>query len=139
MLFTTRSPELLNHYLRFPGGSMSGWLFREGGRPIGFGLLNVVPTHSGRLGKIVECFLESPDVVLWHAALGALTRQLYALGADVAECLASTKWVEQACLLAGYRPKHEPASLLLHDPDRLLPRDVPFHLTSLEGDLVCPF
>ncbi len=136
LIFTTRSSELLNYYLRFPGDSMmSGWLFREAGRPVGFAVLNVLPTYTARLGNVVECFLESPDVDLWHAAIVALTHQLHAQGADLAQCQASTSWAEQACLRAGYRPTREPAMLLLRDPDRILPRDLPFHLTKLEGDL----
>jgi len=135
LIFTTRSSELLNYYLRFPGDSMmSGWLFREAGRPVGFAILNVLPTYAARLGNVVECFLESPDVDLWHAAIVALTHQLHAQGADLAQCHASTSWAEQACLRAGYRPTREPAILLLRDPDRILPRDLPFHLTKLEGD-----
>jgi hypothetical protein len=31
-ILTTRSSELLNYYLRCPGASMSGWLFRAAGR-----------------------------------------------------------------------------------------------------------
>lgn len=139
LIFTTRSSELLNYYLRFPGDSMSGWLFREAGRPVGFAVLNVLSTYTARLGNVVECFLESPDGDLWHAAIVALTRQLHALGADLAESLASTAWAEQACLRAGYRPKREPAIFLLRDPDRLLPRDLPIHLTKLEADLAYLF
>jgi hypothetical protein len=124
LIFTTRSSELLNYYLRFPGDLMSGWLFREAGRPVGFAVLNVLPTHTSRLGNVVECFIESPDVDLWHAAIMALTHQLYAQGADLAQCLASTSWAEQACLRAGYRPTRDPTILLLRDPDRILPRDL---------------
>jgi hypothetical protein len=72
LIFTTRSSELLNYYLRFPGDLMSGWLFREAGRPVGFAVLNVLPTHTSRLGNVVECFIESPDGVrpaecIWKA------------------------------------------------------------------------
>jgi hypothetical protein len=134
LILTTRSGELLNYYLQFPGGSMSGWLFRAAGRPVGFAVLNVLSTGAGHLGNIVECFLESPDVDLWHAAIVSLTRQLGVLGADLAQCMASTAWAEKACYRTAYRPMRQPVVLLLRDRDRTLPRDLPFHLTKLEGD-----
>ncbi len=134
LILTTRSSALLNYYLRCSGGSISGWLVRAAGRPVGFAVLNVLDTGAGRLGNIVECFLEAPDPDLWHAAIFALTRQLDIQGADLAQCVASTAWAEQACSRAAYRPTRQGVVLLLRDRDRALPRDRPFHLTKLEGD-----
>ena len=78
-VLTDRSAARLNHFLEFPRQAMSGWeLLDITGRACGFGLLNVIPQHQGRIriGKIVDCLLGSTDVALWHAAISALAHEL---------------------------------------------------------------
>jgi hypothetical protein len=54
-VLNARSPTHLNAYLRYPRPGMSGWLVTEGdgGRFLGFALLNVVHREGVRAGKIV--------------------------------------------------------------------------------------
>ena len=131
---TTRSSELLNYYLRYPGGTMSGWVFDDGARLAGFALLNVMPDRGIRQGKIVECFLDSTDDDMWHAAITALRHELKGQGADIASCYASTAWQERASLRAGFMPLEHSQPFFLRDPQGRVPRDIPFHLTPLEAD-----
>jgi hypothetical protein len=131
---TTRSSELLNYYLRYPGGPMSGWAFDDGSRQVGFAVLNIMIERDVRQGKIVECFLETTDEDLWHAAITELRRELKRQGADVASCYASTGWQERASRRAGFIPLQQSQPFFLRDPQRRLPRDIPFHLTPLEAD-----
>ena len=131
---TTRSSELLNYYLRYPGGPMSGWVFSDGSRLVGFAVLNVMIENGIRQGKIVECFLETTHDDLWHAAITELRRELKRQGADTASCYASTAWQERASRRAGFIPLQQPQPFFLRDPQGRLPRDIPFHLTPLEAD-----
>jgi hypothetical protein len=131
---TTRSSELLNYYLRYPGGPMSGWVFNDGSRNVGFAVLNIMSERDIRQGKIVECFLGTTDEDLWHAAITELRRELKRQGADTASCYASTTWQERASRRAGFMPLQQPQPFFLRDPQSRLPRDIPFHLTPLEAD-----
>jgi hypothetical protein len=133
VVFTRRHPDLLNHLLRYPGKTLSGWAIERGGRMIGFGLLAVIPKGPTRVGKIVECFLPGRDPADWHAAIDALTRQLGHLGADLALACGSTEWTAKALRAAGYRERYR-LSFSIRDRSKLLPRDLPFHLTFLEAD-----
>ena len=129
-----RTAQLLNYYLRYPAGAMSGWLVQEGSRAIGLAQLNVVEAGDHRRGRIVECYLASPDDDLWHAAVRALKHELKDQGADVASCYASTTWLDQACRRAGFLPMSERQQFFLRDEGGELPRDLPYHFTFLEAD-----
>jgi hypothetical protein len=133
LVYTSRCPDLLNYYLRYPGGNVTGWLVEDEGRVAGFALLNVVRAGALRQARVADCFLDRPDEALWHAALTALAGQARALGADDLLCLASTPWVESALGQAGFRPAGQ-TDLLVRDRAGLLPRHAPYHLTHLEGD-----
>jgi len=134
LVFTSRSSELFNYYLQYPGGTMSGWMLEGHQGPLGVALLNVVREGKIRRGNIVECFLNAPDVDPWHAAIVALTQQLHAQHADIATCYASTPWILEACRHAGFRSSRALQKFYLRDRDRHLPEQAPFHLTHLEGD-----
>lgn len=133
VIFTSRGPSWLNHALAYPRRKLTGSLVEAQGRVRGFGLLNVVPREGYRLGKIVECFLDTAAPGLWHAAVFALTQELSAQGADVAEGFASTPWMTEALRACGFYATHT-VNFLLRDRHNFLPRDLPFHLTPFEAD-----
>ena len=135
-IFTDRSPSRLNTFLRFPRQAFTGWHLRDdSGRLRGFALLNVVPQNGGRtrMGKIVDCFLDSTDVRLWHGAITGLTRELKRQGTDMAQCYASSPWLADALALGGYVSRFG-VKFHIRDPRGLIPRGATFHLTTLEGD-----
>ncbi|HEV3164604.1 MAG TPA: acetyltransferase [Isosphaeraceae bacterium] len=133
VIFTSRHPEWLNHALRYPRSRLSGYLVYHENRLRGFGLLNVVAEPELRKGKIVECFLDEPDPALWHAVIMALTEELRVQQADVVEILGSTPWIREGLSASGFYEAHH-ANFMLHDRKKLLPTNVPFHLTSFEAD-----
>jgi hypothetical protein len=159
-ILTDRPSQRLNHMLRFPRQSMTGWriLAREPndrpgenlaepsdglelqGRPgdgklLGFALLNVVPQDGGRtrLGKIVDCLLIGSDPDRWRAAIDALTGELGKQGADVVQAYAGTPWLAEALRRAGFVTRFA-LDIHLCDPQQLIPRQGPFHFSPLEAD-----
>jgi hypothetical protein len=115
---------------------MSGWELRDvAGRTCGFGLLNVIPQHQGRIriGKIVDCLVGNTDVDLWHAALGALTHELARQGADLVQAFASTPWMTEGLRRSGFVSRFD-LEFNLRDRQDLIPHGVPFHFTPLEAD-----
>jgi hypothetical protein len=134
-VLTSRPAELLNYFLRYPSGTISGWSVHEGNEQVGFALLNIhTEKRDHRHGTIVDCYLASSDLDLWHAAIVALKCELKDQGADIATCYASTSLVDQACRRAGFLAREKQVPFLVRDLGGLLPRDVPYHLTSLEAD-----
>jgi hypothetical protein len=130
---TLRTPELLNHYLRYPGKNISGWVLKEGNQVRGFALLSIVRQQAFRIGRIADCFLDSLDSDLWHAALHALTNQLIENNADMVVCYGSTHWIAKALKENGfYVLKTSP--LLVRDAKKLIPENASFYLTHLEAD-----
>ena len=134
VVFTSRRASLLNHYLRYPRGTVTGWLVRQAGQPVGVALLNCWEKRGLRVGKIVDCFLavDAPDK--WHAAVFALTEELRRQGSDVATCFASTPWMNRALQDSGFAQSGS-TPFYLRDPGNQIPRTTPFHLTHLEADL----
>jgi len=135
-ILTNRAAARLNHFLRFPRQTMSGWeLLDIAGRICGFGLLNVIPQHEGRIrtGKIVDCLVGSTDVDLWHAAISALTRELARQDADLVQVFASTPWMTEGLRRSGFVSRFE-LDFHLRDRQGLIPRGVPFHFTPIEAD-----
>ncbi len=135
-ILTGRDPARLNAFLRFPRQAMSGWHLLDDNRQLrGLAVLNLVPKDQGRTrtGKIVDCLLDDIEVDLWHAAVRALTRELRRQGADLAQAYASTPWTADALRRSGYASRF---AVKFHIRDRLglIPHDVMFHLTPLEGD-----
>ncbi len=132
-VFTNRRPELLNHFLRYPRGGISGWLLARDGQVVGFGLLGVVRGRDACLGKVVDCVLADTDPALWHASLDALTRELKRRGADVAEGFGSTEWTALALRSAGYSESYR-LELHLRDKHHAVPAGAVYHLTPIEAD-----
>jgi hypothetical protein len=133
LAFSSRSPEVLNYYLAYPGGNLAGWTIHAGGSVLGFGLLNVALVHGIRQARVVDCFLAAQEDDLWHAALSGLVEQARACSADEVLCFASTPWMARALQRTGF-VSTEATELLLRDRKGLLPGHVPFHVTHLEGD-----
>jgi hypothetical protein len=134
LALTSRTSALLNHYLDYPAGIFNGWTLHEGGRVVGFAVLSIVRDASVRRGKIVECMLDGPEPDLWHAAIVGLAQELKDQGADTAGAFGSTPWVQMACRQAGFQPLRRLQTFFCRDDRALLPHEVPFHLTQLEGD-----
>jgi hypothetical protein len=135
-ILTRRDPERLNFILRFPRQAMTGWhLLDHTGQLRGLAVLNVIPKDQGRTrtGKVVDCLLDGTDVAPWHAAMLALTRELARQGADLAQAYASTPWATEALGNSGFKSRFA-VKFHIRDRQGLIPRNVPFHLTPLEGD-----
>jgi hypothetical protein len=133
VVYTSRGPAWLNHALRYPRSRVTGWLVEHAGRVRGFALLNVVKRGDARVGKIVDCFLDSDTPALWHAAIAAIVAELRTQRADVVEGFGSTPWMVQALRATGFHVAQE-INFLLHDKAGLLPPSAVFHLTPFEGD-----
>lgn len=129
-----RSPELLNHFLRFPHGRLSGWWLVQDHQVIGFALLSRVERDALSIGKIVDCLLDPAKADAWAASIGALTRELRRQGCAVAVCYGSTPWMAHALSANGYFRRGR-TPFYLRDPQGKLSLDCPIHLTHLEGDL----
>jgi hypothetical protein len=130
---TTRTPELLNHYLRYPRGTLSGWTLHAEGALLGFGMISIVPEGTARKGKIIECFLDREDRDYWRAAIAALTRELGRQSADYVTGFGSTPWACEAFEADGFVQLNS-SDFQLRDKKKLISREKPFHLTCLEAD-----
>jgi hypothetical protein len=132
---TSRGADLLNHFLRYPRGGLTGWHVLKGGTLRGFAVLAVVPELGGvRTGKLAELVLDDPDDAdLWHAAASASTDELARQGADVALGFASTDRTANALRDSGFAPG-SPLEFRLRDRSKLIPAGSAFHLTPLEAD-----
>lgn len=130
---TSRSPEILNHYLQFPLNNFRGFLL-EDTRVRGFALLTLVNKPHVQVGRIVECFLDTPDARLWNEAIALLEAEAVRQGAEVISCYGSTPWMSAALRNNGFFRRGR-TPFYLRDPKRLVPRSAPFHLTHLEADL----
>jgi hypothetical protein len=135
-ILTTRDPARLNAFVRFPRQAVSAWHLLDGtGRLRGLAILNIIPKDGDRtrLGKVVDCLLDTVDIDLWHAAFAALTRELASQGADLAQAYGSTPWAAEALRRSGYRSRFA-VKFHIRDRQGLIPKDPVFHLTPLEGD-----
>src|SRR5262249_5916325 len=120
----------------FPRQAMSGWHLLDGsGRLRGLAVLNIIPKDGGRTrnGKVVDCLLDDVDPDAWHAAFLALTRELMTQGADLAQAYGSTPWAAEALGRSGFSSRFA-VKFHIRDREGLIPKDVTFHLTPLEGD-----
>jgi hypothetical protein len=132
-IHTHRTPELLNHFLRYPKKNITGWHILQKGHLRGFALLSIVKHGHVRTGRIADCFLDSLDQDLWHAALLALTKQLGEESADMVECYGTTPWMVDALKRNGFNCQRQ-SPFAFRDPKKLLPADASFYLTHLEAD-----
>jgi hypothetical protein len=133
---TDRSSDRLNAFLGFPGQAMTGWhLVSAEDQLRGFAVLNIIPQDGGatRIGRVVDCMLDTVEIDPWYAAIVALTDELKRQGADVAQVYAGTHWLVEALERAGYSTRFA-LDFRLRDRGNLVPRDSPFHLTAIEAD-----
>lgn len=135
-ILTDRSPGRLNSLLRFPGQNMTGWhLLGKDEKPIGFAILNVVPQDGGktRIGKVVDCVLNTTDVERWTLAFIRLADQLDIQGADLAQAYAGAPWLERALKAANFTTRFA-LDFRLRDRAGRVPREGPFHIMPIEAD-----
>jgi hypothetical protein len=132
-VFTGRGSDILNHLLRHPSGTIKGYLLVSAGTILGFALLNLFVQGRCRVGKIVDCLLNSANPTQWQDALLALTSRLQASGADVASGCGGPPWVSAAYRANRFRESY-PLEFRHRDRNRLIPRDQPFYLTFVEAD-----
>jgi predicted N-acetyltransferase YhbS len=131
LAFTGRHAGEVDALLAYPCGGPSAFCVERDGRAVGLGVLNVI--GPGRVGKVVELFLDDRDPAPWRDAFGALADELARRGAVAAMACASTPWAAAALGAAGFRHAFD-LDLHVRDPARRLPADVPCHLTFFEAD-----
>jgi hypothetical protein len=128
-----RDHLLLNYFLRCPLSGFSGWTVHTSQRMIGFAVLTITPHGRIRLGKIVDCWLDTEDPSCWGAAVAALSDRLRALSADDVTCYATTPSLHAALLRNGFAKSWE-RNVYFRDKQHLLPRDLPFGFSMLDAD-----
>ena len=128
-----RDHLLLNYFLRCPLPGFSGWTIHASQRMIGFAVLTITTHGRIRLGKIVDCWLDTEELPTWQAAVAALIDRLRALSADDVTCYATTPSLGAALLWNGFVKSWE-RDVYFRDKQQLLPRDLPFGFSMLEGD-----
>jgi hypothetical protein len=133
MVTCRRDHLLLNYFLRYPLSGFSGWTIHTSQGMIGFAVLKITPHGRIRLGKIVDCWLDTEDPLRWQAAVAALIDRLRVLSADLVTCYAATPSMHTALLWNGFAKSGE-SNVYIRDKQQSLPRDVPFGLSMLEGD-----
>jgi hypothetical protein len=133
MVTCQRDHLLLNYFLRYPLSGFSGWTIHTSQRMVGYALLKITPDGPVRIGKIVDCWLDTEDPSCWQAAVAALLVRLRALAADVVTCYGSTPSLQAALLRNGFAKAGE-TNVYFRDKQQSLPRDLPLGLSMLEGD-----
>lgn len=132
-IHSLRTPELLNHFLRYPRKNITGWHLIKDGQVRGFALLSVVQHGNVRTGRIADCFLDCLDLHLWQAAIYALTDQLARQSADMAACYGTTPWMAKILKCNGFYCQRL-SPFMIQDRKKLLPEAASFYLTHLEAD-----
>jgi hypothetical protein len=128
-----RDHLLLNYFLRCPLSGFSGWTIHTSQGMIGFAVLKITPRGRIRLGKIVDCWLDTEDPSCWEAAVAALIDRLRALSADDVTCCATTPGLHAALLRNGFAKSGE-SNVYIRDRHQSLPRDLPLGLSMLDRD-----
>ena len=134
LVMTTRSSAMLNHFLRFPGKTFSGYHIKKDGRLIGMVMLNNIKRSHLITVKLVDLILYANDPVLWRSALVAVCS--YAketFGAHSISCVASAPVFKEALASSGFTVLSN-TPFCLWDPQSILRLDRPFHLTHMESD-----
>jgi hypothetical protein len=133
MVTCQRDHRLLNYLLRYPLSGFSGWTIHTSGRLIGFALVKVSPHGRLQLGKIVDCWLDTEDPSLWHAAIAGLIGRFRGQAADDVTCYATNPSLHTALVRNGFVKSGE-HNVCVRDQQQLLPRDLPFGLSGFEAD-----
>lgn len=133
MVTCQRDHLLLNYLLRYPLSGFSGWTIHAAERTIGFALLKITPQGEARLGKIVDCWLDTEDQSYWQAAVAALIDRLRVLSAGDVTCYAINPKLHEALLRNGFTKSGE-RIIYIRDKQQLLPRDLPFALSEFDAD-----
>jgi hypothetical protein len=128
-----RDHSLLNYFLRYPLPGFSGWTIRAAERMIGCAVLKIAPDGRIRLGRIVDCWLDTEDPSCWSAAVAALVDRLRALSADSVTCYAANLCLRAALLGNGF-VKSDDRNVFFRDKEQWLPRHAPLELSMLDGD-----
>lgn len=131
---SSRSATLLNYLLHHPGKKFEGWMLERDGKNIGFALTNIIGRDGLLQGKIADCFLAEADQPSWNEAIILLTGHLRQAGCDLARTACNAPQFQRAIRANGFFPRGR-ATFFLRDTRNLLPKDKPFHLTLLEGDM----
>jgi hypothetical protein len=129
-----RDHLLLNYFLRCPLPGFSGWTIHTAGRMIGFAVLKITPHGRIRLGKIVDCWLDTEDPSCWHAAVAALVDRLRALSADDVACYATAASMHAALLRNGF-VESKKENVCIRDKEQSIPRGLPLGFSMLDCDL----
>jgi hypothetical protein len=132
-IHSVRTAELINHFLRYPKGNITGYRFMQDSCTRGFALLSVVQNGLFKVGKIVDLFVDCLDLNLWHTAIYLLGKKLSDLSADIAVCFGSSSLISNALRLNGFYCSGS-LPFAIRDPYDKLPRDAKFYLTHIEGD-----
>jgi hypothetical protein len=128
-----RDHLLLNYFLRYPLSGFSGWTINAAQRMIGSAVLKITSRGRTRIGKIVDCWLDTEEPSYWQATVAALIDRLRALSADSVTCYATTPSLHAALLWNGFAKSWE-KNVYFRDKQQSLPQDLPFGLSMLEGD-----
>ena len=128
-----RDHLLLNYFLRCPLPGFSGWTIHTPQRTIGYVLLKITSQGRIRLGKIVDCWLDTDDPSCWQAAVASMIDRLRSLSADTVTCYATTPSLHAALHWNGFTKSAE-KNVYVRDKSNLLPGDFAFGLSMLEAD-----
>lgn len=135
ILTTRRDAAILNHLLRCPDSTakIEGGYLDFQGEARGFALLSTLRRGPLRIGKIVECWLDTTDVVMLAESLRLLCGELRERGVDLVEAYGGQPWRDDSLGRAGFRLVDR-LDLRLRDRERRLPRDLPIHVSPVEAD-----
>jgi predicted N-acetyltransferase YhbS len=128
-----RDHLLLNYMLRYPLSGFSGWTIHASGRLIGFAVLKIAPQGRLKLGRIVDCWLDTEDPSCWQSAVASLIDRLRALSADDIQCYATTPSLRAALRRNGFA-KWTQRNTYVRDKEQALPRNLPFGFSMLDAD-----
>ena len=133
-ILTTREPALLNYFLNYPRGGLTGRHVIVDGQLRGFAVLSIVPGRGGiKIGKIADCVVDDKNGDDWHATFLALTNELNAQKADYAVAFAANPWTVSALEESGFTKIHH-LEFRLRDRGKIIPPGAIYHLTPLEAD-----
>ncbi|MEY4386310.1 MAG: hypothetical protein RLY20_1593 [Verrucomicrobiota bacterium] len=134
IIYSSRSAALLNYLLQHPDKRFHGWMIEMDGRNIGFALTHIVERDGLLQGKIADCFLASDEPAVWNQTVRLLTTHLRDSGCDLARTVGNAPHLQRALRASGFFPRGK-ATFFLRDTRNLLPKDRPFHLSLIEGDM----